>query len=79
MPPSEPRNRKKLLRDGIVRGLVSVVLLAGAWLYDDTFLNSDSIMRANTDKQMVSVVLLFYIVGLIYSVLALRSFWRAAE
>ena len=71
--------RKRFLTDAIVRGIVSVAFLAGGWIYPGTFLKSDPIMRADADTRIGPVVLLCFIIGLIYAVMAIRSFCRACK
>ena len=69
--------RKRALKAGLLRGLISLVLLVGGWWYPGTRVSHELAPGVDPDLRMGPVVLICFVAGILYGVLALGGFWRA--
>jgi len=74
---TQQKPAKVALQDAILRGFASLMILAVGWWYPDFYLSRDQTMRSDPDPRTGPAVLLALVAGLIWGVLALRSFVRA--
>ena len=78
LPTPNTEMRKRALKDGLVRGVISLILLAGGWWYPGTQVSHELKPGADPDLRMGPVVLICFVAGIVYGILALRSLFRAS-
>ena len=71
--------RRRALLSGVFQALFAMGVLIVGWIYPAWFISKDPIMRNDTDPRLGPAVELSIAVGLVFAVLAGRSFWRAGR